>query len=469
LCHQGYADFTGSGTSRRGNDRLAAQKAIAVRRGSPHNLRPSQQQAPPMSLRDRFLSLLRARLAEDRPPLRIKFWDGAVFDFAADPRVTIALNTPRLLRLFLTGDMARLGRAYVEGEIEVEGRLQDVLHIGIAMAERLGKSPLLRGLAPLSRIGRFRHTRARDVAAIAYHYDVSNEFYRLWLDRHMVYSCGYFVTGAEDLDTAQQQKLDHICRKLRLRRGQRLLDIGCGWGGLLCWAASHYGVEGVGITLSDRQFAYARERVAELGLAERIDIRREDYREAAGEAQYDRIVSVGMYEHVGIANLPLYFATAARLLRPGGLFLNHGIAAGQRDGQVQGPPGGEFIDNFVFPGGELPHISRVLYEIAGAGLEILDVEDLRPHYPPTLLHWVRRLEQAREAAIAAAGIARYRIWRMYMAGMAHAFDRAWLSVCQTLAQKPSPGGPASRPWTRAYQYAADPDPPLSRGPDWGDL
>ncbi len=413
---------------------------------------------------------MRDRLGSEPPPLRIQFWDGAVFDFAAAPRVTIALKTSRLLRFFLTGNMDRLGRAYVEGEIEVEGRLQDVLQIGIALAERLGKSPLLRRLAPLARLGHFRHSRRRDAAAIAYHYDVSNEFYRLWLDRQMIYSCAYFVTGAEDLDTAQQRKLDHICRKLRLGTGQRLLDIGCGWGGLLCWAASHYPIEGVGITLSDQQFAYAKERVGEQGLAGRIEIRREDYREAAGEAQYDRIVSVGMYEHVGIANLPLYFATAARLLRPGGLFLNHGIAAAQRDGQVQGPPGGEFIDNFVFPGGELPHISRVLYEAAGAGLEILDVEDLRPHYPPTLLHWVRRLEQARDAAIAAAGVERYRIWRMYMAGMAHAFDRGWLTVCQTLTQKPLPGGPAPRPWTRDCQYSvADPDPPLSHGPDWGEL
>jgi len=404
-----------------------------------------------MSLRHRFLEALRARLGAGSVPLRIVFWDGEGFDFAPAPAVTIALGSRRLLRRFLTGDMARLAEAYVTGELAVEGRVEDVLNVGIALAERLGKAPLLRRLAPLAARWPRRHSKARDAEWVRYHYDVSNEFYRLWLDRHMVYSCAYFINGTEDLDTAQEQKLDHICKKLRLAPGERLLDIGCGWGGLLIWAAGHYGVSGLGITLSRPQAELARERAAEAGLAERLEFRVADYRDIAGEGEFDKIVSVGMYEHVGLANLPRYFATMARLLKPGGLMLNHGITAGDRDGRAQGPPGGEFIDRFVFPGGELPHISRALYEIAGAGLEILDVEDLRPHYPPTLMHWVQRLEAAREAAIAAAGPERYRIWRLYMAGMAHAFARGWLSVAQVLAIKPLPSGPAPRPWTRRYQ------------------
>ncbi len=421
-----------------------------------------------MSLRSQFMTWLRERVADARLPLRVTFWDGEVFDFAGQPRVTITLLTPRLMRFFLTSDIARLGRAYVEGEIDVEGRLQDVLQIGIALAERLGKFSRLRVVARL--LGRRRrHTTAGDAAAVRYHYDVSNDFYRLWLDRNMVYSCAYFETGEEDLDTAQERKLEHICRKLRLNAGERLLDIGCGWGSLLCWAALRHRIEAVGITLSDQQFSYARERVTALGLTGQIEIRRQDYREVPGQALYDKIVSVGMYEHVGIANLLAYFGAIARLLRPGGIALNHGITTTDRDGHAQGPPGGEFIDRLVFPGGEVPHISRVLYEVAGTGLELLDIEDLRPHYPPTLLHWARRLEAQRDEAIKAAGVQRYRIWRMYMPAMAYAFDHGWLSVYQVVAQKNLTGGMAPRPWTRSYQYVPNAPVRLNNGLDWGNL
>ena len=418
-----------------------------------------------MRLRDRLLDHLRHRLGE--LPLRVVFWDGGSFDFAPAPPVTVTLTSSRLARYFLTGNMARLGEAYISGELAVEGRTEDILAVGIALAERVGASPLVRRIAPVAaRLGRLRrgHSRAGDARDVRYHYDVSNEFYRLWLDRHMVYSCAYFATGEEDLDTAQEQKLDHLCRKLRLKPGERLLDIGCGWGGLVCWAAEHYGVEAVGVTLSEPQVEEARARIAAAGLAGRVEVRMQDYRDVPGEVEFDKIVSVGMYEHVGLKNQPLYFAAVARLLKPGGLALNHGITSGDRDGRGQRPPGGEFIDRHVFPGGELPHLSRVIYEIAGAGLEILDIEDLRPHYPPTLRHWSRRLEAQREAAIAAAGPERYRIWRLYMPGMAYAFERGWVSVAQTLTLKPLSNGPAPRPWTRAYQYDPTAAVPLT-GPD----
>ena len=431
------------------------------------------------SLRRRVLQHLRDRIAGAPLPLRVAFWDGESFDFAPAPKITIAIRSRRVMRSLLTGNMGRLGEAYVEGDLTVEGRLKDILEVGVEIAERVGRSPLVRRAAklgpvvrpltrPLARLGARAHSRKNDAAAIGYHYDVSNEFYALWLDPQMIYSCAYFRTGAEDIATAQEQKLDHICRKLRLKPGDRLLDIGCGWGGLLRWAARHYGVSGVGVTLSREQHEYAEDRCAAEGLDDRLEFRLQDYRDVPGEGSFDKIVSVGMYEHVGIANLPLYFATIARLLAPGGVALNHGICVTDRDGHADGPPGGEFIDRYVFPGGELPHVSKVLYEIAGTGLEVTDMEDLRPHYPQTLLRWVRRLEANRDAAVRIAGEQRYRIWRMYMAGMAYAFDRGMLTVAQVLATKPGSGGMAARPWTRASQYCSDDAVPLARGLDWGD-
>jgi cyclopropane-fatty-acyl-phospholipid synthase len=285
----------------------------------------------------------------------------------------------------------------------------------------------------------------------------------------MVYSCAYFQTGREDIDTAQAQKLDHLCRKLQLRPGDRLLDIGCGWGGLLTWAARRYGVTAVGITLSQRQYDYAKASLAAEGLGGQIEVRLQDYRDVPGEGVFDKIVSVGMYEHVGRANLPLYFRTMHRLLAPGGVALNHGITTGDPEGGSRGPPGGSFIDRYVFPGGELPHVSEVLREMARQGFEVLDVECLRPHYVATLLRWVRRLESQRTRAIALAGPERYRVWRIYMAGCALAFERGWLSVHQLVAGKPDAQGRLARPWTRRHQYLAEDAAVFSGTADWADL
>lgn len=411
-----------------------------------------------MSLRQRVLSRIGRSFAEAPPPLRLVFWDGETFDFSPAPVVTITLRSPSLLRFFLTGQMARLGDAYVRGDLVVDGPVEEVLATGIRLAERIGKkaSPLVKSLAALGRL-RPRNKKS-DAANIRRHYDVSNDFYALWLDRTMTYSCAYFRRGDEDIDTAQAQKLDHICRKLLLEPGQRLLDIGCGWGGLLSYAANSYQATGVGITNSAAQYDYLRARMsAQPGL----EFRLQDYRDLAEEAAFDRVVSVGMYEHVGVRRLKNYFSLIARLLRPGGVLVNHGIVIADPNGP-RALPGGEFIDRHVFPGGELPHISQVLKEIALSGLEVADVEDLRPHYARTLTLWSQRLEARRDEAAALAGAERYRIWRIYLPGMALAFDSGWLSIAQVIAYKPAGGRPAARPWTRAYQYR-DEQPAMAAG------
>jgi len=406
-----------------------------------------------MSLRRRLLSFLQKRLADRPPPLRLTFWDGEVFDFASSPTVTLSLRTPRVARDLLFGRFDRLGDAYVAGEILVEGAAADILHTGIELAERVGKAPWLAPLGRAAGLLSFRHSRKQDARAIAYHYDVSDDFYRAFLDTAMIYSCAYFRTGSESIDLAQEQKLAHICNKLRLAPGDRLLDIGCGWGGLLHFAASRYEISALGITNSEAQCAAARERIAAAGLSGRVEIRLADYRDVAGQDCFGKIVSVGMYEHVGASNWPTYVHTIRRLLKPGGTLLNHGIITTDSEGRPQGPPGGEFIDRYVFPGGELANLPRLLTEIARHGLEVSDVEDLRPHYARTLSLWSDRFEANREAVISAGGIERYRIWRIYLEGMAQAFDRGWLSIAQIVAHKQAGGRPAPRPWTREYQYS----------------
>ena len=422
-----------------------------------------------MALRVRILRFLRARLGPEGLPLRLKFWDGESFDLGPAPKITIVLTTPALLRRLMRGDIDALGDAYVAGTLQVEGRLSDIVGVGIDLAQRAGRLAWIgRALGPIAKLRSFTHSRAADAAAISHHYDVSNDFYALWLDRRMVYSCAYFITGDEDIDTAQEAKLDHLCRKLRLAPGDRLLDIGCGWGGLAIHAAQKYGAEVVAITVSERQVEEARRRVAAADLGNRVTIERRDYRDIAGEGVFDKIVSVGMYEHVGLANLPVYFGSLYRLLKVGGMAINHGITTGDLNSGTLAPRGSGFIDRYVFPGGELPHVSRMVRETAVAGLDVIDMESLRPHYTQTLLHWVRRLQMRQAEAEALIGPEKFRIWRIYMAGSALAFDRGWLSLYQTLSVKPEATGYATRPWTRRYQYLPEPAP-LSRRLDWGDL
>jgi cyclopropane-fatty-acyl-phospholipid synthase len=278
---------------------------------------------------------------------------------------------------------------------------------------------------------------------------VSNDFYALWLDSRMVYTCAYFATPDEDLATAQERKLDYICRKLRLRQGERLLDIGCGWGGLVMHAARHYGVEALGITLSQPQAELANVRIREAGLADHCRVEVCDYRDVTESEGYDKVASVGMFEHVGEAMLAEYFAQAWRLLRPGGVFLNHGIADSLTHSVHDGP---SFAEHYVFPDLEVIPISTALRTAEQTGFEVRDIESLREHYTLTLRHWVRRLEARHDDILHTTDEVTYRAWRLFFAAVAHRFQTGRLNVHQALLTKPNQGE-SGLPLTRADWYA----------------
>ena len=380
-------------------------------------------------------------------PLRLELWNGRAFDLASEPKVKIGVTSPSALRFLISPDLMKLGQAYVEGYLRVEGPILEVFRV----AESLARGAASRGSRGLRRF--WRHDRKRDRDAIQYHYDVSNDFYSLWLDSNMVYSCAYFRSESDSLELAQEQKLDHILNKLMLKPGERFLDIGCGWGALIIRAAKKYGARATGVTLSRNQHEFVTRRIREEGLEDRCEVRLQDYRDIPGDGAYDKIASVGMFEHVGLRHLKAYFGKVRSLLAENGLVMNHGITASDPDSSWVGLGAGEFINRYVFPHGELPHLSLVLHEMAGAGLEVADVESLRRHYARTCFEWARRLEQSRERAIASAGDKRYRIWQIYLAGCAHGFAHEWMNIYQVLARK---GGDASNPLplTRDYMYRA---------------
>jgi len=383
-------------------------------------------------------------------PLAVVLPDGARIEFGTDPTVVLTVRDDAALATLARPTLGALGEAYVEGQIDLAGDMMEAL----AVAERLasaGGAPTGARLALL--LG--RHPVQQDRRDVQYHYDVGNDFYQLWLDERMVYSCAYFKTGEESLDQAQIDKLDHVCRKLGLAPGERLLDIGCGWGGLVLHAAQRYGVHAVGITLSARQATLARERAAAARAADRVEIVQLDYREVVerfGEASFDKVASIGMFEHVGLRNLPLYFGTVARVLRERGLFLNHGITATDVDNRPVGSGAGDFVDKYVFPGGELPHLHLAVREMGAQHFEVYDIESLRPHYARTLAHWSQRLHARLGAAAATVPARTLRIWRAYLAGCAYGFAQGWMNVYQILASKQTEPGPTALPPTRDWLY-----------------
>ena len=419
----------------------------------------------PAALSRRLLDELFGRSGDSKVAVRL--WDGTRWPDENPRPATLVLRHPGALRaMFSEGTELGLSEAYLYDDFDIEGDIESVFSLYDALAastsgwrKKLGAFAGLRRLPPgprhaagrrgPSRLHGRAHSVERDREAVRYHYDVSNDFYKLYLDSRMVYSCAYFETPETDLDTAQVRKMDLICRKLRLRPGQRLLDVGCGWGGLVMHAAREYGVDATGITLSQPQADLAQQRIAEAGLGGRCRVEVRDYREVDPGQKYDALVSVGMFEHVGEKMLPPYFQKAAALLKGGGVFMNHGIASRATDPVGHGP---SFNDAYVFPDSQTLPINVTMKAAEEAGFEVRDVESLREHYALTLRHWVRRLEAHHAETLKYVDEPTYRVWRLFMAGAADGFRTRRSNVYQALLAYPGEDGSSGLPLTRTDWY-----------------
>ncbi|MDM0010989.1 cyclopropane-fatty-acyl-phospholipid synthase family protein [Variovorax sp. J22P168] len=418
-----------------------------------------------------LLPKIESQLSSLSVPIALQLPDGRQVA-RAGARVTLAFKDWSALAKLGGRQIGAIGEAYVEGRVQIEGAMRDLIDAAVGL---LPGNPAETDTGWWSRLqrrakSRGSHSLGKDAAQIEFHYDVSDDFYALWLDPRRVYSCAYFSDHAMTLAQAQEAKLDHICRKLMLQPGERYLDIGSGWGALLLWAAEHYGVDATGITLSKNQHAHVQRLIEEKGLQGRVRVELRDYRALDDGKPFDKISSVGMFEHVGSANMGMYFRKIHALLAPGGLVMNHGITSGQLDYRQLGNGMGDFIEKYIFPGGELLHVTHVLRETAAAGLEMVDTENLRPHYARTLWAWSdtleERLAEAREVLQRSGGRQGenaeriLRAYRLYLAGSAMSFEQGWISLHQMLSTKPDGkvdartlrGAQSEYPFVRSYMY-----------------
>ena len=436
---------------------------------------PSQKKSVNDDLTTRdVISLLKELFSQYDGCVTMRLWNGIEIklgkknESSDTPLFTLVCVNPYIIKSMVLGsDPLRLADAYFHGDVDIEGDF----FAAVLLKDQLQaiKMPLLQRVKTMISALRLpshiisdsdhvltydhrikNHNKTENRQAVKFHYDVSNDFYAFWLDEAMVYSCAYFEQSDNSLEQAQQAKLEHICRKLLLQPGELLLDIGCGWGALVMYAAQHYGVKAHGITLSQKQFELATARIKQAGLENQVNISLCDYRDMKGADLYDKIVSVGMFEHVGLKNLPLYFATVHRLLKPAGLFLNHGITH-----DVEGwekTLSTDFINRYIFPDGQLDTVSNIQRAMERAKFEISDVESLRPHYALTLRHWVSRLEKHHEKALQHVSESTYRVWRLYMAACALEFESGEIGIYQILANKRE-SGQSNLPLTRRHLYA----------------
>jgi cyclopropane-fatty-acyl-phospholipid synthase len=416
----------------------------------------------------RTWGLLRELFADYHPrDFAVRLWDGATWnpENGETPRFTLILRHPGALRrMLLPGTEIGISEAYLYDDFDIEGDMtaifsvaERLLALRLSWLEKLRYGKELLRLPSKARVHLERqparlhgklHSKQRDHQAVTYHYDLSNEFYSLLLDDRMIYSCAYFKSHFDSLEQAQEQKLEHICRKLRFRPGDRLLDIGCGWGGLIIFACQRYRIEAVGVTLSRRQADFANQRILQAGLSDRCRVEVLDYRDLKGSNEFDRLVSVGMVEHVGAEKLLEYFQHAWTLLKPGGLFLNHGISFTSPQPLRRGPT---FFDRYVFPDGELVPLSMITQAMEASRLEILDVEGLREHYVLTLRHWLRNLEGRQDEIRRLTDETTFRVWRLYISAAMQQFAVGRTTLYQLLASKPTFTA-TEQPLTRADWY-----------------
>jgi len=424
-------------------------------------------------------SLLMGLFRDFHQSVAVRLWHGEIFRVGriaqghASPEFNLIFRDAAVVcSLVLDRDPLRIADAYFRGDVDIEGDFRRALalrnhlqEIRLSWRDRLwaifaaihlkalGDAESRSATSPGPRRATLvkRHSKAENRDAVQFHYDLSDDFYSLWLDPDLIYSCAYFETPEIDLESAQQAKLEHVCRKLLLSPGERFLDVGCGWGALVIYAARHFGVRAHGITLSRRQLALAQARIGAAGLEERVTVELCDYRDLDGAGEYDKVASIGMFEHVGLKNLPAYFAAINRLLKPSGLFLNHGITHDTAGWQPSVSTA--FINRYVFPDGQLDTIGNILAVMETARWEIADVESLRAHYALTLRHWVDRLERHHDDARQFVNEATYRVWRLYMTASSLEFESGELGVYQVLGVKRSDAA-SGLPLTRRHLYDA---------------
>ena len=405
----------------------------------------------------------------------VRLWDGTTWPGnGGEPRATLVLKHPGSLRAMLLPPTQRVaGEAYVYGDVDIEGDVFGIFPVAdyllreraLGLREKLGLARRLRSLprSPRARDGRRapepeitarRYSKEYDRQAVTSHYDLPQELFPLYLGRYLLYTSAYFASPDEDLDTAQERKLDLICRKLRLQPGERLLDVGCGWGSLSIWAARHYGVRAHGVTLSEPQAERARERAEEAGVADLVRFGARDYRDVESREGYDKIAAIEMYEHVAPHQLVDFFGRIHSLLRPGGAFMNQGIVRRIDFDQAVKRRGDSFMERWVWPNCVLVPVSEALRAAELAGFEIRDVENMRDHYTLTLTHWCRNVEANREQVIRLLGDDGYRLWRLWTAGAAYANERRHVGVHQVLHSKPRDGR-SDLPLTRQDLYETD--------------